>query len=114
IFVCNDPYGGAIHHPDLASVAPVFYDGELVAWVGTSGHQVDNGGMDPGGFSIGAVEVHQEGLRIPPVKIVEGGRLREDILRWIDNQVRDPLVALDLRAQIATINVGVKRVVELF
>jgi N-methylhydantoinase B len=113
VFLCNDPYAGAIHQPDIASVAPFFWEGELVAWVGTSGHQVDNGGMDPGGFPVGATEVHQEGLRIPPTKIVEAGRARDDLIRWIDNQVRDPLVALDVRAQIATVTVGIRRLHEL-
>jgi N-methylhydantoinase B len=113
VFICNDPYAGAIHQPDIASVAPIFDDEEIVAWVGTSGHQVDNGGIEPGGFSISATEIHQEGLRIPPVKLVDRGELREDLLRWIDNQVRDPLVALDVRAQVATINVGVRRMHEL-
>ena len=113
MFICNDPYAGAIHQPDFATVAPVFDGDELIAWVGTSGHQVDNGGMEPGGFSVGATEIHQEGLRIPPVKLMENGVLREDILRWIDNQVRDPLVALDVRAQVATLTVGTRRITEL-
>ncbi|WP_424139174.1 hydantoinase B/oxoprolinase family protein [Roseomonas chloroacetimidivorans] len=114
IFICNDPYLGAIHHPDIATVAPVFWEGRLVAWVGASGHQLDNGGMDPGGFSIKVVDTHQEGLRMPPVKIVSRGVVREDILRWIRNQVRDPLVALDIKGQIASLNSGRQRVLELF
>jgi N-methylhydantoinase B len=113
IFICNDPYLGAIHHPDFATVAPVFHDGELLAWVGASGHQLDTGGMDPGGFSIKAVDTHQEGLRMPPVKLVEAGRVREDVLKWISNQVRDPLVELDVRGQIAAINSGRQHVLEL-
>jgi N-methylhydantoinase B len=113
IFICNDPYYGAIHHPDFATVAPVFHQGELVAWVGASGHQLDTGGMDPGGFSIKAVDTHQEGLRMPPVKLVEAGKVREDVLRWIANQVRDPLVELDVRGQIAAINSGRQHVLEL-
>ena len=113
IFICNDPYAGAIHQPDIATVMPIYDGGELIAWLGTSGHQVDNGGMEPGGFSVGATEIHQEGLRIPPVKIVEGSVLREDILHWIDNQVRDPLVALDVRAQVATLTVGARRMDEM-
>lgn len=114
IFICNDPYLGAIHHPDIATVAPIFFKGELVAWVGASGHQLDNGGMDPGGFSIKAVDTHQEGLRMPPVKIASRGVVREDVLRWIRNQVRDPLVALDIKGQIASLNSGRQRVLELF
>lgn len=113
VFVCNDPYLGAIHHPDVATVAPVFHQGELFAWVGASGHQLDIGGMDPGGFSIRAVDTYQEGLRIPIVKLVERGRLREDLLRWILNQVRDPLVGLDLRAQIVANLAGQRRLLEL-
>lgn len=114
IFICNDPYLGAIHHPDIATVAPIFWKGKLVAWVGASGHQLDNGGMDPGGFSIKAVDTHQEGLRMPPVKIASRGQVREDVLRWIRNQVRDPLVALDIKGQIASLNSGRMRVLELY
>ncbi len=106
IFICNDPYSGAIHHADVAVVAPVFIAGELTAWLGVSGHQLDIGGMEAGGFAIRAVDTHQEGLRIPPVKIVERGRLRKDIFSWVMNQVRDPLVGLDIKAQLAAIHVG--------
>ena len=113
IFICNDPYLGAIHHPDFATVTPVFHQGELVAWLGASGHQLDTGGMDPGGFSIKAVDTHQEGLRMPPVKLVDGGAVREDVLAWIMNQVRDPLVGLDVRGQIAALNSGRKAIAEL-
>ena len=114
VFICNDPYLGAIHHPDFATVQPVFHDGALVAWIGASGHQLDTGGMDPGGFSIKAVDVHQEGLRMPPVKLVARGEVREDILRWILNQVRDPLVGLDVRGQLASLDAGRRRLGELF
>jgi N-methylhydantoinase B len=113
IFICNDPYLGAIHHPDFATVAPIYHEGEIVAWIGASGHQLDTGGMDPGGFSIKAVDTHQEGLRMPPVKIVDAGVVREDVLAWIMNQVRDPLVGLDVRGQIAALNTGRRRVLEL-
>jgi N-methylhydantoinase B len=113
IFLCNDPYLGAIHHPDMATIAPVFHEGELFAWVAASGHQPDIGGMDPGGFSIRAVDTYQEGLRIPIVKLVERGRLREDLLRWVLNQVRDPMVGLDLKAQIAANEAGRERLLGL-
>lgn len=112
-FICNDPYLGAIHQPDFATVAPVHHKGELVAWMGVSGHQLDTGGMDPGGFSVGAVDVYQEGLRMPPVRIIEGHQVREDILAMILNQVRDPIVALDIRGQFAALNAGRRRFVAL-
>lgn len=113
IFICNDPYLGAIHAPDFATVAPIFHGGKIVAWIGASGHQLDTGGMDPGGFSVKAVDIHQEGLRMPPVKIVDRGTVREDVLRWILNQVRDPLVGLDVKGQIAALNNGRRRLLEL-
>ncbi len=69
--------------------------------------------MDPGGFSIKAVDTHQEGLRMPPVKLADGGEVREDVLAWILNQVRDPLVGLDVRGQIAALNTGRRRMLEL-
>ncbi|WP_421998600.1 hydantoinase B/oxoprolinase family protein [Reyranella sp.] len=113
IFICNDPYLGAIHHPDFATVAPIYWQDELIGWIGASGHQLDTGGMDPGGFSIKVVDVHQEGLRMPPVKLVDRGTMREDVLRWILNQVRDPLVGLDVKGQVAALNTGRRRILEL-
>ena len=113
IFICNDPYMGAIHAPDFATVSPIFYEEKLVAWVGASGHQLDTGGMDPGGFSVKAVDIHQEGLRMPPVKLVDKGQLREDVLEWIINQVRDPLVGLDVRGQVACLTAGRERILGL-
>src|SRR5262245_33722350 len=114
MFICNDPFLGATHAPDVATVAPVFHAGELVAWVGASGHWSDIGGIDPGGFCIRAVEVHEEGLRMPAVKIVERGVVRADVVRWIMNQVRDPISGLDMRGQIAANNVGRRRLEALF
>jgi N-methylhydantoinase B len=113
MFICNDPYLGAIHAPDFATVAPIFHAGEVVAWIGASGHQLDTGGTDPGGFSIKALDIHQEGLRMPPVKLVDAGQVREDVLAWIINQVRDPLVGLDVRGQIAALNAGRQRILDL-
>ncbi|MFN0305114.1 MAG: hydantoinase B/oxoprolinase family protein [Burkholderiales bacterium] len=113
MFICNDPYLGAIHAPDFATVAPIFHAGEVVAWIGASGHQLDTGGTDPGGFSIKALDIHQEGLRMPPVKLVDAGQVREDVLAWIINQVRDPLVGLDVRGQIAALNSGRRRILDL-
>ncbi len=113
IFICNDPYLGAIHAPDFATVMPIFHDDELIAWVGASGHQLDTGGMDPGGFSVKAVDIHQEGLRMPPVKVVERGTVRHDIIEWITNQVRDPIVGLDVKGQIAALQSGRSHVGEL-
>ena len=64
MYICNDPYLGATHQPDVATVAPVFHDGELRAWVGSSGHWLDIGGPEPGGFNMNAITVFDEGLRM--------------------------------------------------
>lgn len=113
MFICNDPHLGPVHQADIATVCPLFHDGEIVAWTGITGHQVDIGGKDPGGFSMGVVDIQQEGLRIPIVKHVERGELREDLFAWILNQVRDPIVGLDLKAQIAANNVAQQRLITL-
>lgn len=114
MFVCNDPYLGATHQPDVATVAPVFHGDDLVAWVGASGHWLDVGGPEPGGFNMNAYTVFDEGLRMPPTRIVEAGRVREDLVALIMNQVRDPLSELDLRGQIVANTAGLERLSELF
>ena len=91
--ICNDPYLGATHQPDVAAVAPPFRDGRLVAWVGSSSHWLDIGGPEPGGFNMRART--DEGLRMPPTRTVEDRRIREDLVALIPNQVRDLLCELD-------------------
>ncbi len=116
MFVMNDPYlGGGPHQSDVAIVAPVHVDGELLGFVGTNAHQLDIGAMTPGGATWGAREVYQEGLRLPPVRLVENGRLRQDIFDAILNMIRVPdSVALDLKAAIAANNVAKQQVRRLF
>jgi N-methylhydantoinase B len=109
MFICSDPYLGATHQSDVATVAPVFRDGQVVAWVGASGHWVDIGGPEPGGFNVNAYSVFDEGLRMPPTRIVEGGCVREDLVALIMNHVRDPLAELDLRGQIVANAAGRER-----
>jgi len=114
MFMCSDPYLGATHQSDVATVAPVFYDGELTAWVGASGHWLDVGGPEPGSLNMNAYSVFDEGLRLPPFRIVEGGRVREDLVSLIMNNVRDPLSELDLRGQIVANAAGVERLDALY
>jgi N-methylhydantoinase B len=114
MFICNDPYLGATHQPDVATVAPVHYGGELRAWVGASGHWLDIGGPEPGGFNMNATSVFDEGLRMPPTRIVEGGVVREDLVELIMTQIREPLAALDLRGQIVANQAGKERLAALF
>lgn len=113
MFICNDPYLGATHQPDVATVAPVYAEKELVAWVGASGHWLDVGGSEPGGFNMTATSVFDEGLRLPPTTIVEQGTVREDLVELIMAQIREPLAELDMRGQIVANATGRERILEL-
>ena len=76
----NDPFRGGCHLPEYCVIKPVFVDGELVGFVACIGHMTEVGGKVPGGFAGDATEVFQEGIRIPPLKIVDGGRGRRSRL----------------------------------
>ena len=113
MYICNDPYLGATHQPDVATVAPVHVDGDLIAWLGSSGHWLDIGGPEPGGFTMTARSVFDEGLRMPPTRIVEGGETREDLVQLIMNQIREPLAELDLRGQMVANRTGAERLLTM-
>src|SRR5438045_3646635 len=84
VFVSNHPYeGGLPHVSDMAFIAPVFADGEIVAFSGSIAHKADVGGAVPGSTSATATEIFHEGLLLPPVKIWEGGERLGDIERMI-------------------------------
>ncbi len=114
MYICNDPYLGATHQPDVATVAPVHFDGELQAWVGASGHWLDIGGPEPGGFNMNAYSVFDEGLRLPPTRLVENGEVREDLVELIMTQIREPLAELDLRGQLVANRAGCERLAEVY
>ena len=69
--VLNDPFAGGTHLNDLTLVAPCFVDGRLIGWAANRAHHADVGGMAPGSIPAAAVEVYQEGLRIPPVLLTD-------------------------------------------
>jgi N-methylhydantoinase B len=102
MFVSNDPYVGAPHQPDTALLTPVFLDDELYCWVANTLHYSDLGGSTPGSFCLDAIDAFQEPLSWPPVKLIEGGRLREDVFELFRRQSRLPgAVEMDMRAAIA-------------
>src|SRR5690242_17014190 len=115
VFVSNHPYeGGLPHVSDMAFVAPVFADGELVAFSGSIAHKADVGGTVPGSTSANATDLFQEGLLIPPAKICEAGARRVDGEQLILAHSRQPaLVRGDGNAQIAVTQMGAARVAEL-
>lgn len=110
----NDPFVGALHQNDVQMCAPLIVDGELLGWAGVMAHETDLGGMDFASWSPKATEIWQEGLRIPAVKLVDGGELRDDVLEMILTATRLPAqVGLDIRAFIATLNVASERLTDL-
>ena len=114
MFIVNDPYKGAVHHPDVTIMAPIFFGGKLVAWTGVTAHQVDMGGMSVGSVSVRAKEKQQEGLMMPPLRIIEKGKMRQDVWRMIMNMTRQPqMVGLDLKGFIASNVVARDRLGEL-
>ncbi|SHI33636.1 N-methylhydantoinase B [Roseomonas rosea] len=107
VVITNDPYCGGQHIPDILAFRPVFVDGARVGIVGTLCHHLDMGGMAAGSYAAAATEVFQEGLRIPPLKLVRRGALNEDILAMMRQNVRRPdMLWGDLQAQLASLAVG--------
>ncbi len=115
IFIFNDPYGsGGMHLPDFYIVKPVFIAGAIEGLVATLAHQQDVGGIAPGGMAVYATDVFQEGLRIPTLKLFDGGRPVDAIFRLIERNTRSPVNVMgDIRSQIAACNSGERAFVDL-
>ena len=113
--ISNVPYPvGPGHLSDITLMAPVFYRKHLVGFVANQAHHVDVGGYAPGSMPFGVTEIFQEGLQIPPVKLIRRGRLDEEILALILQNVRTSRVTRgDMMAQIASNNVGIQRLCDL-
>jgi len=109
VLITNDPFPSGVHLNDVSLISPVHVGGELLGYVANLAHHVDVGGGAPA--SIGAFrEVFQEGVIIPPVKLVEAGRIVEDVFTLVLAQIRSKHeTGGDLRAQIAANNTGVRR-----
>ncbi|MED4206640.1 hydantoinase B/oxoprolinase family protein [Neobacillus mesonae] len=113
--IINHPYLGASHTPDILLFAPVFAEGELVAFCGSMCHHADVGGSVAGSSPTNATEIFQEGLLLPPIKLFERGQENEAVFAIIRANVRMPNYTLgDLRSQISANKVGVTRVEGLF
>lgn len=115
VFVANDPFWGGSHLPDVTVATPVFCRDRIRFWVALRAHQGDIGGISAGGYSAAAREIWQEGLRIPPMRLVERHCLRQDVMRMIAANSRKPSdLEGDLVAQLAAVQRGVSRLEELF
>lgn len=114
VYALNDPYSGGTHLPDITLVSPVAVEGEVVGYAVTRAHHSDVGGMSPGSMPSGSREVYQEGLIIPPVRLVHEGEYVREMLDLILANVRTPALRRgDLRAQIAANRLAETRVAEL-
>jgi N-methylhydantoinase B len=110
VFVLNDPYEGGTHLPDVTVVTPVDVDGNVVGYAVSRAHHSDVGGMSPGSMPSNSRSIFQEGIIIPPLRLVRGGVLCNDLLEFFLANVRTPEIRrVDLLAQIAANNVGCER-----
>jgi N-methylhydantoinase B/oxoprolinase/acetone carboxylase alpha subunit len=114
IVVHNDPYRGNCHLPEHMMMKPIFHGDELVGFAGNMGHIAEVGGKAPGSFAADATDVYQEGLRLPPVKLMEGGRYNEHLWRVVLANHRTPRATWgDFHAMIGALNVGERRLLAL-
>ncbi|UCF37906.1 MAG: hydantoinase B/oxoprolinase family protein [Acidobacteriota bacterium] len=117
IIMLNDPFAGGTHLPDITLIAPVFpprsKPSRPMFYVAARAHHSDVGGMSPGSMPM-SQEIFQEGLRIPPLKLYSGGKLDRGVLRFLLFNVRTPIEREgDLAAQVGSIKIGEKRLMEL-
>lgn len=107
VFALNDPFDGGMHLPDIFIFQPIFIDGALAAFSGAISHHTDVGGRVAGSNAPDSTEIYQEGVRIPPMRIYDGGRRNDTFFELIRANVRVPdKVAGDLRAQLAACHVA--------
>ena len=101
IWFANDALYGGIHNPDQVIILPIFHEGRLIAWAGAANHTTETGAVEPGGMPVSATSRFHEGLNLPPVKIGEDHRLRDD---WVEVfnafGIRAPqMITTDLKAR---------------
>ncbi|MDP2718676.1 MAG: hydantoinase B/oxoprolinase family protein [Dehalococcoidia bacterium] len=113
MFMVNNPHDGALHVLDIAILSPVHFKGKIVAWTACATHQLDLRAMRPG-FTPDATDWFQEGIIFRPIKIMEKGKIKDDIFNFLMDNVRVPrLQGLDLKAQIAANNVAKEKIINL-
>ena len=114
VIITNDPYCGGQHLPDILAFKAVFHCGHRIAFVGTLCHHIDVGGLAAGSYAAKATEIFQEGLRIPPLKIIANGARNEGVWAMIRQNIRKPDLLLgDLLSQLASLEVGAAAILRL-
>jgi acetophenone carboxylase len=115
IFYTNDALYGGIHNPDQVAIMPVFHDGRLIAWATAALHTTETGAIEPGGMPVTAKSRWEEGMNLPPIKIGEDFKLRNDFLEFYSVYgLRAPAMFIsDLRARCTTADRVRVRLLEL-
>ena len=114
VIILNDPYTGGMHLPDIYAIKPIYVGSTLFAFAVTVVHHIDVGGRAAGSMAHDSTEIYQEGLRIPPLKLFEGGKLNRTLLDMIQQNVRPPeAVTGDLMGQVAACRMGERGLLSL-
>jgi N-methylhydantoinase B len=115
VILHNDPYRGGLHLPEHTLFKPIFVNEEIIGYAVAIGHIAEIGGKVPGAFAGDATEIFQEGLRLPPIKIIKGGKDVEEVWKIILANVRTPRYNYgDLRALISAVDLGEVRLREIY
>jgi len=114
VFLLNDPYNGGTHLQDVTVMKPIFFNGRVQFIAINRAHHGDVGGMEPGSYCPGATELFHEGIRIPPIRIYRNNEPLMDVINMIriNTRASDDLW-VDMKAQVASCNVGEKRILEM-
>lgn len=109
----NDSHRNMVHLNDVCLISPIHYHGKIVGYVANAAHHVDIGGKAPGSIAV-TTDIFQEGLIVPGVKFLKRGEIDKDMLKWFTANVRGKKESAgDLRAQVASNKLGVRRMLEL-
>ncbi len=115
VFICNDPYSGGTHLPDITIVTPYFNKGRIENFVANIAHHSDIGGAQAGGISGNARTIYEEGLVIPPLKLAKEGDIDKGLMNLIISNCRMPEERkTDLGAQAATNQMGLKHISQVY
>jgi N-methylhydantoinase A/oxoprolinase/acetone carboxylase beta subunit/N-methylhydantoinase B/oxoprolinase/acetone carboxylase alpha subunit len=110
VVVHNDPYRGGAHMPEHLLLKPIFHGADLIGYAATIGHIAEIGGMAPGSFASTATDIYQEGLRLPPLKLIAEGQYVHDVWRIILTNHRTPRTTWgDLHAMLGSLNAAERR-----
>jgi N-methylhydantoinase B len=113
VVILNDPYQGGTHLPDITMVSPIFVGQDLAFFAASRAHHADVGGMSPGSLPL-STELYQEGLIIPPIRLVEAGQPNQAVFALICANSRTPDERLgDIEAQLAAQHIGAERLLAL-